>query len=252
MSKYKAVFKRYEKKYIVTSSQKEKLVETMLDYMTPDEYGQSTICNIYFDTPDFRIIRSSIEKPLFKEKLRLRSYGVPGQDSNVFVELKKKYKGVVYKRRIHMSYVDSLEYLLKGVCPEKANPQVLNEINYFLSVYPGIRPAVSLFYDRTAYYGKTDRELRITFDSNIRFRNKNLDLSKGSDGSSLLDEEKSIMEIKCIGSMPLWLSAELDRMEIFPTSFSKYGSAYRIMMSEPDDKPSEETKEVAIKEVVNI
>ncbi|MGN1442868.1 MAG: polyphosphate polymerase domain-containing protein [Acutalibacteraceae bacterium] len=247
MSKYKAVFKRYEKKYIVTSSQKEKLVEKMLEYMTPDEYGQSTICNIYFDTPDFRIIRSSIEKPLFKEKLRLRSYGVPEHDSNVFVELKKKYKGVVYKRRVHMSYVDALEFLINGVCPEKVNPQVLNEINYFISVYPGIRPTVSLFYDRTAYYGKTDREFRITFDNNIRFRNKNLDLAKGSEGYSLLDADKSIMEIKCIGSMPLWLTAELDRMEIFPSSFSKYGSAYRVMMS----GPVKETPE-PVKEAVNI
>ena len=233
MSKYKSVFKRYEKKYIVTSSQKEALIEKMLEHMTPDEYGESTICNIYFDTSDFRVIRASIEKPVFKEKLRLRSYGVPKHDSNVFVELKKKYKGVVYKRRIHMSYVDALEFLLKGNSPEKAKPQVLKEIRYFMSVYPGIRPAVSLFYDRTAYYGKEDRELRITFDDNVRFRNKNLDLSKGSDGYPLLDRDKSVMEIKCIGSMPLWLTAELNKMEIFPASFSKYGTAFRVMMTEP-------------------
>lgn len=233
MSKFKAVFKRYEKKYIVTASQKERLLNTMLAYMTPDEYGQSTICNIYFDTPDYRIIRTSMEKPVFKEKLRLRSYGVPQHDSNVFVELKKKYKGVVYKRRVHMSYTDAMEYLINGVRPQGVNPQVLSEIDYFLSVYPGIRPSVSLFYDRTAYYGKTDRELRITFDENIRFRNKKLDLALGSDGFPLTESGDNVMEIKCLGSMPLWLTKELDEMEIYPASYSKYANAFRVIMQSP-------------------
>ncbi|MGN1195806.1 MAG: polyphosphate polymerase domain-containing protein [Acutalibacteraceae bacterium] len=230
MSKYKAVFKRYEKKYLVSSSQKERLTQKMLEYMTPDEYGQSTICNIYFDTPDFRVIRTSLEKPTYKEKLRIRSYGVPEHESNVFVELKKKYKGVVYKRRIHMSYLDAIKYLVEGKKPENVNKQVLKEIDYFVSVYPGIRPTVSLFYDRTAYYGKNDRELRITFDENIRFRNKNIDLSLGSDGYRILNAGDSIMEIKCLGSMPLWLTKELDEMKIFPASYSKYGTAFKAMM----------------------
>lgn len=233
MSKFKSVFKRYEKKYLVTALQKERLLQVMADYMTPDEYGQSTICNIYFDTPDYRIIRASMEKPVFKEKLRLRAYGVPQHDSNVFVELKKKYKGVVYKRRVHMSYTDAMEYLIHRTRPENVNPQVLSEIDYFLSVYPGIRPSVSLFYDRTAYYGKTDRELRITFDENIRFRNKKLDLSLGSDGYLLTENGENVMEIKCLGAMPLWLTKELDEMEIYPASYSKYANAFRVIMQAP-------------------
>ena len=233
MSKFKTVFKRYEKKYIVTDEQRNRLVEKMLEHMTPDEYGQSTICNIYFDTPDFRLIRTSIEKPVFKEKLRIRSYGVPDPDSSVFVELKKKYKGVVYKRRVRMSYTDAVMYLVKGRRPDGMNEQVLNEIDYFVSVYPHLRPAVSLFYDRTAYYGKTDRDLRITFDRNIRFRNREIDLSLGSDGCPILDGDKSIMEIKCNGSMPLWLTKELDRMQIYPASFSKYGNVYQYMVQSP-------------------
>lgn len=233
MSKFKSVFKRYEKKYLVTALQKERLLQVMADYMTPDEYGQSTICNIYFDTPDYRIIRASMEKPVFKEKLRLRAYGVPQHDSNVFVELKKKYKGVVYKRRVHMSYTDAMQYLINRTRPENVNPQVLSEIDYFLSVYPGIRPSVSLFYDRTAYYGKTDRELRITFDENIRFRNKKLDLSLGSDGYLLTENGENVMEIKCLGAMPLWLTKELDEMEIYPASYSKYANAFRVIMQAP-------------------
>lgn len=233
MSKYKVVFKRYEKKYLVSSSQKERLIRTMLAYMTPDEYGQSTICNIYFDTPDYRVIRTSLEKPTYKEKLRIRSYGVPEKESRVFVELKKKYKGVVYKRRIHMSYLDAIDYLVGGHKPENVNNQVLKEIDYFVSVNHGLRPAVSLFYDRVAYYGKTDRELRITFDENIRFRNKNIDLSLGSNGYPLLTEGENVMEIKCLGSMPLWLTKELDEMKIYPASYSKYGNAFRTLMQSP-------------------
>ena len=150
MSKTKFVFKRYEKKYVVSSAQKKRLLKKMSGYTVPDEYGQSTICNIYFDTPDFRVIRTSIEKPTYKEKLRIRSYGVPEHDSRVFVELKKKYKSVVYKRRIHMSYLDAMRYLVGGQRPENVNEQVLKEIDYFVSVNPGLRPAVSLFYDRIA------------------------------------------------------------------------------------------------------
>lgn len=233
MSKTKFVFKRYEKKYVVSSAQKKRLLEKMSGYTVPDEYGQSTICNIYFDTPDFRVIRTSIEKPTYKEKLRIRSYGVPEHDSRVFVELKKKYKSVVYKRRIHMSYLDAMRYLVGGQRPENVNEQVLKEIDYFVSVNPGLRPAVSLFYDRIAYYGKEDRELRITFDENIRFRNKNIDLALGSNGYPLLKDGESVMEIKCLGSMPLWLTKELDEMKIYPASYSKYGNAFRTLMQSP-------------------
>lgn len=228
MAKYKAVFKRYEKKYRITDEQRRQLTESIGEHMKPDEYGVSTICNIYFDTPDFRLIRASVEKPVFKEKLRIRSYGVPDASSNVFVELKKKYKGVVYKRRVNMPYIDAVKYLCKGIRPSKGNEQVLNEIDYFVSIYPHLRPAVSLFYDREAFYGKQNKDFRITFDRNIRFRTKSLDLSKGSEGYTLLGENENLMEVKCIGAMPLWLTSELDRLKIYPSSFSKYGAAYSL------------------------
>lgn len=231
MGKFKYVFSRYEKKYVVTAAQRDAFLSAVSGRIEPDKFGKSTLYNIYFDTPDYRLIRASIEKPVFKEKLRIRSYGQPTKQSNVFLEIKKKYKGIVYKRRINMPYYDAVNYVMRHIHPEGVDKQILSEIDYFLRVYPKIRPAASIFYDRTAYYSKEDSELRITFDSNIRFRTKDFDLAHGDYGYSLTDSDTYIMEIKCIGSMPLWLTHELDRLKIFPASFSKYGEAYKLLLS---------------------
>lgn len=227
MSGFKTIFRRYEKKYRISAQQKLLLLDAIQDKISPDAYGESTISNVYFDTPDSRLIRASIEKPVFKEKLRLRSYGIPTADSTAFIELKKKYKGVVYKRRISMPYDTAVSYLCEHKQPENVNRQILNEIDYFLSYYPAVSPAAAIFYDRTAYYGNDDSELRITFDTNIRFRVDDFDLTKGSHGDVILNSDEFIMEIKCIGAMPLWLVHELDRLKIFPSSFSKYGEVYK-------------------------
>lgn len=226
------VFKRLEKKYLITKEQYTALTQSLEDYIVPDRFGKSTINNIYFDTPDYRLIGASIEKPtVYKEKLRVRSYGAPEADSNVFVELKKKYQGIVYKRRVYMTYKEAVNYL----CGKDAPPcstQVTAEIDNFLSFYKTLQPAVSLFYDRVAYYSKDDPELRLTFDTCIRFRSKDLDLSRGDYGTVILDEENYILEIKCVNSMPLWLTHRLDELKIYPSSYSKYGTAYKKMLSE--------------------
>lgn len=229
MPAYKSIFERYEKKYVISLTQKEKLFELIGEKLQPDEFGESTVCNLYFDTPDYRLIRNSIERPVFKEKLRIRSYGVPNKDSNVFVELKKKYKGVVYKRRINMPYEKAVDLLCRRNI-KNSTDQIQNEIAYFMGHYRGLRPSVSIFCDRTAFFSKEDRELRITFDRNIRFRSKMLDLSTGSDGFSVLDSSLVVMEIKSLGAVPLWLSSALDSLEIYPRSFSKYGKAYELML----------------------
>lgn len=232
MAKYTNIFKRHEKKYLITRQQYEALVEKLSDYIVPDEFGQSTLNNIYFDTPDYRLIRASIEKPtVYKEKLRIRSYGHPTADSNVFVELKKKYKGIVYKRRVNMTYLQSILYLCKHQPPPEEN-QVTQEIDYFVKFYRGLRPMVSLFYDRIAYYAKDDHDVRMTFDTNIRFRNKDFDISKGDFGYILMDESQMILEIKSALAMPLWLTHALDELKIYPTSYSKYGNAYKLMLSQ--------------------
>ena len=231
MAGFTKVFERSEKKYIITRQQQQELLYALADRLIPDKFGESTINNIYFDTPDYRLIRASIEKPtVYKEKLRIRSYGHPTADSNVFVELKKKYKGIVYKRRIDMTYLQSILYLCKHQ-PPPMETQVTREIDYFVSFYKKLRPAVALFYDRMAYYSEEDPDLRLTFDTNIRFRNKDFDISKGDYGYLLMGSDQSVLEIKAAGAMPLWLTHELDRLKIYPHSYSKYGNAYKLMLS---------------------
>lgn len=232
MPAYQSVFERYEKKYVITETQKEKLLSLIGGKLIPDEFGESTVCNLYFDTPDYRLIRASIERPLYKEKLRLRSYGIPQESSNVFVELKKKYKGVVYKRRVNMTYGEAVDFLCRRNFPA-LDAQVYGEIAYFMGFYHSLRPTVSIFCDRTAYFSSEDRDVRVTFDRNIRFRNRMLDLSNGSDGEPVLESGLYVMEVKTLGAVPLWLSSVLGELEIYPRAFSKYGKAYEMMMFSP-------------------
>ena len=227
------VFERTEKKYILTLSQRRRLLEVISRYIKPDEYGESTVCSLYFDTDDSRLIRHSMEKPVYKEKLRLRSYSTPKRDSNVFLELKKKYNGVVYKRRQTLKYTQAMDYIREGVMPNDS--QIMREIDWAMQYYPGIAPKMFIAYDRTAFYSKTDHELRITFDRNVRFRTDNLDLAKGHYGERILDANLCIMEIKALCAMPLWLTQALSDLKIFPGSFSKYGTAYEITAQRKND-----------------
>ncbi|MBR0598362.1 polyphosphate polymerase domain-containing protein [Sinanaerobacter chloroacetimidivorans] len=225
MKQYQDNFQRYEKKYMLSKEQHQDFMTQLKGAVTKDDYGLHTIGNIYFDTENYDLIRTSIEKPIYKEKLRLRSYGVPKREDKVFVEIKKKFKGVVYKRRAALSLGAAHRYLLLGEKPEKSN-QILQEIDWFMKMYQP-DPKVFIAYDRTAFFGNDDPNLRITFDENIRFRESCLDLSKGNWGEPLLNSGKTLMEIKIPGVMPLWLSHILADLEIFPTSYSKYGTCYK-------------------------
>lgn len=218
------IFERTEKKYIITVKQRRQLLEKIREYIKADEYGESTVCSLYFDTDDYRLIRNSIEKPIYKEKLRLRSYFTPKQTSNVFLELKKKYNGVVYKRRQTLEYSTAMDYVNDGIMPNDS--QIMREIDWAMHFYNGLKPRMFIAYDRTAFYSKTDFNLRITFDKNVRFRTDNLELSKGSFGERILSPDMCIMEIKALKAMPMWLTNALNELKIFPGSFSKYGTAY--------------------------
>ena len=222
---FKEVFKRVEKKYVITKDQLEALMPTIDEYMCGDSYGKSTIYNIYFDTPTHAMIRASIDKPVYKEKLRLRCYGKPNDDTTAFVEIKKKYRGTVYKRRISMSYREAMDFTCRGIAPEH-DSQIAHEIEWLLGYYDRIAPAMVLTYDRIAFFAKDDPDLRITFDSNILSRDYDFDLSLGTYGVPLLQDGECLMEIKIPDAMPLWLVRKLDELKIFPGSFSKYGSAY--------------------------
>ena len=217
-------FERYEKKYRLTAEQQRLVLEGMRPYMKKDAYGAYTICNIYYDTDDWRLIRASLEKPVYKEKLRVRSYGVPEEDGRVFVELKKKYDGVVYKRRITTEAREAAPFLT-GAVPN-IHGQIGQEILWFQQRYR-TKPKVFIAYDRLAFAGIDDPELRITFDTNLRWRDTALDLRLGDYGAPITDPGMILMEIKLPGVCPLWLSRLLSRAEVFPTSFSKYGHCYQ-------------------------
>lgn len=234
------IFRRVEKKYLLTEEQCEALKTAISAYMNADRYGLHTICNVYYDTDQDDLIRASIEKPIYKEKFRLRSYGIPGGEDTVFLEMKKKYKGMVYKRRVAAPYDRTMEYLSRVTCqaggeetPEDRDgltdspegKQILNEITFMIHRYQ-LHPRIYIAYDRIAYYGKENPDIRLTIDSNMRFREENLNLAAGDAGTPILPEEKYLMEIKIPDAMPLWLTEILTRTKIYPVSFSKYGTYY--------------------------
>ena len=218
-------FKRYEKKYLLSREQYEQLWAQMEPRLMPDEFFQSTVLSLYYDWDDVRLIRSSIEQPVYKEKLRLRSYNVPGAESQVFVELKKKYKGIVYKRRVRMTEREAEGYLA-GRRGAPDGGQISREIDWFLKTNP-VQPKVLIACDRKAYVGREEPGLRLTFDSSIRWRDTQLRLTDGDHGQELLEDGQVLLEIKMPESAPLWLAELLSRLEIFPRSFSKYGQCYK-------------------------
>ncbi len=221
----KFCFERYEKKYFLTPAQQERFLERIRDYVVRDVYGRYSLCNLYYDTDDYRLIRSSLEKPVYKEKLRVRSYGVAQDDDSVFVELKKKYDGVVYKRRITVKAKHVFDTLSGGITAHP-DSQIGREIRWFQSMNQ-TKPKVFIGYDRTAFAGKEDPDLRITFDTNLRWRDTSLDLRSGAHGQLILPQDTVLLEIKIPGACPMWLAKNLTELELYPVSFSKYGTVYR-------------------------
>lgn len=217
-------FARWETKFKISKRQKEELLIKMDSYLIPDDYGKSTIHGLYLDTDDFLLIRNSIEGKTYKEKIRIRSYGTPSKESYVFLEIKKKYKGIVYKRREKMSYQQAMNYIDNDKKPFES--QIMNEIDYALKFYHHPKPSFMITYDREAYYIKDYPELRLTFDSNIRYRTENVSLLNGSDGKYILPENEYILEIKSPDAIPLWLVKILDELEIRKQSYSKYKNSY--------------------------
>ncbi|MDE7321717.1 MAG: polyphosphate polymerase domain-containing protein [Lachnospiraceae bacterium] len=222
---YQAVFKRYEMKYRLSRRQRAAVLEAMLPHMRLDDFGHTTIRNIYFDTDTYRLVRRSIEKPVYKEKLRIRSYKQAAAQDEVFIELKKKYDDVVYKRRESLTQLETLEWLVKETPFPKAS-QIGNELDYFFQFYQTLKPKVFLSYEREAFYALDGSDFRVTFDENILARQDELSLSKEVWGERLIDEDDVLLEIKTSGGIPLWMTKILTQEKIYKTSFSKYGTAY--------------------------
>ncbi len=226
---YQTVFRRYELKYLLTLAQKQIIMEAMRPYMQFDQYGRTTIRNLYYDTDHYRLIRRSMEKPEYKEKLRIRSYCQATEDSPVFVELKKKYQKIVYKRRISLPEQDAMRWISREVpCP--TDTQISREIDYFADFYGGLHPTVFLSYEREAYFARDGGDFRVTFDDHILCRQDDLSLRSPAYGIPILEEGRVLMELKCSGGIPLWMTAVLSREHIYKTSFSKYGTAYQSLI----------------------
>ncbi|HIW72911.1 MAG TPA: polyphosphate polymerase domain-containing protein [Firmicutes bacterium] len=226
---YQSVFQRYELKYLLTEEQKKKVREAMEPYMELDEYGRTTIRSLYLDTDDYRLVRRSMEKPSYKEKLRIRSYSQAEPGSTVFVELKKKYKHVVYKRRISLPEEEAMEWVL-GERRCSKDTQISEEVDYFLEYYENLHPAVFLSYEREAFSSREPSDFRVTFDDTILCRQEDLSLESAVYGTPLLPEGLVLMEIKCSGGIPMWMTRVLSQEHIYKTSFSKYGTAYQTMI----------------------
>ncbi|MDR2296094.1 MAG: polyphosphate polymerase domain-containing protein [Clostridiales Family XIII bacterium] len=219
------IFKRYEKKYRLSAAQYKALTARLAGRMTRDVRGAYTVFNLYYDTDRFDLIRASVEKPVYKEKFRLRCYESPRENTPVFPELKRKYRGFVYKRRIELPYAEVKGFPGKSALVPAGESQIAREIEYFLSFH---RVSAKLFlaYDRVALRGTKDSELRVTFDTDLRFRLTDLRLDGDAPLLALSEPGTVLMEVKSPGNMPIWLCRILNEEGIFPVSFSKYGFCY--------------------------
>lgn len=226
---YQSVFNRYEIKYIINKDIKRKILENIEPYINEDKFGHTEIRNIYFDTENYRLIRRSIEKPAYKEKLRIRSYKKAEPESPVFVELKKKFKKVVYKRRISLPEQTAMDWVSGKIsCPDLS--QIGKEINYFIDYYGTLQPKIFLSYERDAYYALNEPDFRITFDNSILCRQYDVSLCSDIFGIPIIPEDTVLMELKCAGVIPVWMTRFLTENRIFKTSFSKYGTAYKDLI----------------------
>ncbi len=219
-------FKRYELKYILTTMQYEMLLEQMPSDMMLDGYGRHKISNIYFDTEDYRIIRRSLEKPKYKEKLRVRCYGEPSEETTAFIELKKKFNGVVYKRRVYSEQSKVFAYMYSDAGTVEQS-QILSEIEYFKKSYDEIKPKVYLSYEREAFFSTIDENFRLTFDFNIMARNSNVSLYSSENDMEVLSSDSVVLEVKTVMGLPNWFLDFISENHIYKTSFSKYGMAYQ-------------------------
>lgn len=225
------VFRRRELKFLLDQDQRQIMEEVMAQRMVPDKYGRNTICNLYYDTPDYRLIRHSLSRPVYKEKLRLRSYGKAEGNADVYLELKKKYKGIVYKRRVKTTEAEAKAFMQREGALRKQN-QISRELLYVRDFYRDLEPRVYLCYDRQAWYDPVDRGFRMTIDSNVRYRTQMLSLASAMEGRQILEPNQSLLEVKAEGAVPMWLVELLTQQGLFKRSFSKYGMAYRQMLEE--------------------
>lgn len=217
-------FNRVEQKYLLSNEDYQALFNKIKKYIIEDVFFESKISNIYFDNEQNDLIVYSIDKPIYKDKIRLRSYITPQINDFVFLEIKSKYRGIVGKRRVKMTLKEYYNYINEGVYD--SSNQIMKEIDYLIKYYH-LKPTIFIGYDRLSYRLKEDKSFRITFDFNLRSRRDNLQLDKGDAGKLYFDDNQVVMEIKSLSSIPLWLIHILSELQIYPATFSKYGRIYQ-------------------------
>lgn len=241
-------FARVETKYLLTLLQAAAMETGLMRLgFEKADFGSPRVQSLYYDTADHALIRASLERPAYKEKLRLRAYGGPGDLTQSFVEIKKKFDGVVYKRRTEMPLREATEALLRGRMPEKTG-QVGREIQWMLRRY-SLQPAAVISYDRDAWFCREQPGVRITFDRCLTFRDREPDLNSGMKGIPLLPADRRLMEIKTNGVYPLWLIRLLQETGARRTHFSKYGLAYQRYIrpcAEENERSAEKCSTVSL------
>ncbi|MGY3704111.1 molecular chaperone [Vagococcus martis] len=232
--KSKKEFKRKEHKYLIPEDLYETFMSDLQHYMSVDKYGLHTIMSLYYDTDDFQLIKHSMEKPDYKEKLRVRCYQTPNDSFPVFLELKKKIRGTVYKSRIELPYKDYLNLESPDeLSKEITTSQTYKEINWVRKRYKNLKPRVLISYDRLSLFEPNDPNFRVTFDHNIRFRTHDLSLKNGSYGKIIAPEIGVLMEVKVLGAYPLWFVDLLNKYGLRKASFSKYSQTYTRYIHKP-------------------
>ena len=220
------MMQRYEMKFILTKDQLVAFKNALNGHMEVDQYGKTSIASIYYDTPDYYLVRTSLEKPVYKEKIRLRSYGLANEDKHIYLELKRKVSGLVYKRRISLKEEAATSFLNKK--SNLKDNQISREIEYFRNQFNKLEPKIMIIYDRTSY-AETNGDIRLTIDENPRYRTYDLNLHTSMEGNLLLPSGSAILEIKVQQELPLWLANILSTYKIYKTSFSKVGEAYKLI-----------------------
>lgn len=248
--KLKKVFQRKETKYLMTEEVFQDFFQELTQRMSVDEYGLHTISSLYFDTADDRFIRHSMEKPKYKEKFRVRAYGTVTADSQVFLEIKKKICGVVYKRRVPLNYQAYLSWLTTGEWPVgQQENQIVKEVDWLFARNPDLRPKVLICYDRLSLFDPEDENFRVTFDQRIRYRDRQLDLRKGSQGKLVAPEIGVLMEVKAAGAYPLWFVELLEQYQLRKASFSKYAQTYQRYLFDKQRSVLPERSAEAVSEI---
>ena len=218
------IIDRMEQKYFVSFDKYNKLMKLINNKLVKDKYFSERIYNIYFDNDEYEFMTKSLDKPLYKEKVRLRSYETKDKNSNVFLEIKKKFQGHGNKRRVVINYNEAKDYIDNKIIPN-TNKQIMGELDYTFKKN-NLKPKISLTYDRLSYAFKEDESYRVTFDTNIRYSNKKVDLVDLDDEYCLFNDGY-IMEVKTLKGYPSWFIKALNELKLYPVSYSKVGEAYK-------------------------